>query len=151
MGRHRFRPLPERPEREYLNIVHALSWKVVAKPNLPAELVDLAATRVEWVLAQVTEDDPQRRHQLRHLRHTLAVVRLRQGQPAEVRQLCADALAADLDPDDRATVLATTAIARHELLLLASARKDLHEALALDPSADMVMEAASVLSQPITA
>ena len=53
-------------------------------------------------------------------------------------------------PAYRATVLATTAIARHQLLLEASARQDLHEALTLDPSAQMVMEAASVL-HPIAA
>jgi hypothetical protein len=68
-----------------------------------------------------------------------------------VRQLCAEALAGIADPAGRATVLATAAIARHQLMLDASARRDLHEALTLDPSAQMVMEAASVLSRPIAA
>jgi hypothetical protein len=43
-------PLPEWPELEFLNILNALSWKVVAKPDLPAGLVYLAGIRVEWVL-----------------------------------------------------------------------------------------------------
>jgi Zn-dependent protease len=139
-------PLPERPELEHLNIAHALSWKVVAKPDVSAELADLAAARVEWVLGHVDKrDDPENRPRPRDVRHTLAVVRLRQGKPADVRRLCADALAADLDPDDRATVLATVAMAKHQLYLLASARQALDEALALDPSADLVPEAVSVL------
>ena len=79
-------------------------------------------------------------------RHTLALVRLRQGQPADVRRLCADALAANLDDDDRASVLATVAMAKHQLCLLASARQALDGALALDPSADLVPEAVSMLS-----
>jgi hypothetical protein len=144
-------PLPVSPATEYLNIVHALSWKVVAKPGVPAELVDLASTRVEWVLAHTGKSHPGARPRPRDVRHTLAVIRLRQGRPEEVRQLCAEALAGIANPAVRATVLATTAIARHQLLLDASARRDLHEALALDPSAQMVMEAASVLSRPIAA
>ncbi len=45
----------------------------------------------------------------------------------------ADALAADLDQDDRATVLATVAMARHALFL--AGRRQLDEARALDPDA----------------
>jgi Zn-dependent protease len=137
---------PERPETELLNIVHALSWKVVAKPEVSTRLADLATARVEWVLGHLDKrDDPEARPRPWDVRHTLAVVRLRQGQPADVRRLCADALAADLDPDDRATVLATVAMAKHQLYLLASARQALDEALALDPSADLVPEAVSML------
>jgi len=139
-------PLPEWPETELLNIVHALSWKVIAKPDVPAGLADLAGTRVEWVLRHVDKRGGKARPRARNVRHTLAVVRLRQGQPADVRRLCADALAADLDRDDRASVLATVAMARHELYLLASARQALDEALALDPSAELVPEAVSTLS-----
>jgi Zn-dependent protease len=137
--------LPKRPETECLNIVHALSWKVVAKPDVTARLADLAATRVEWVLGHVAKRDEQTRPRPRDVRHTLAVVRLRQGQPGDARRLCADALAADLDPDDRATVLATVAMAKHQRLLLASARRLLDEALALDPNAELVPEAVSML------
>jgi Zn-dependent protease len=138
--------LPDRPETEFLNIVHALSWKVVAKPDVPAQLTDLAATRVEWVLRHVEKRDEELRPRPRDVRHTLAVVRLRQGQPGEIGRLCAGALAADLDPDDRATVLATVAMAKHQRLLQASARQLLDEALALDPSAELVSEAVSMLS-----
>ena len=139
------------PQTEFLNIVHALSWKVVAKPNVPARLADLAGTRVEWVLGHVEKRGEKVRPPLRDVRHTLAVVRLRQGQPAEVRRLCADGLAADLDRDDCATVLATVAMARHQLCLLASARQALDEALALDPDAELVPEAVSMLSDSATA
>ncbi len=142
--------LPEWPETEFLNIVHALSWKVVAKPDVPARLADLAGTRVEWVLGHVEKRGEEVRPRPRDVRHTLAVVRLRQGQPAHVRRLCADALAADLDRDDRASVLATVAMAKHQLCLLASARQALDEALALDPSADLVPEAVSMLSDGAT-
>ena len=138
--------LPDWPETECLNVVHALSWKVVAKPDVSAQLADLASTRVEWVLRHVDKRDEEVRPRPRDVRHTLAVVRLRQGRPADVRRLCADALAADLDRNDRATVLATVAMAKHQLYLLASARQALDEALALDPNADLVPEAVSVLS-----
>ena len=144
--------LPEGPETEFLNIVHALSWKVVAKPDVSARLVDLAGTRVEWVLGYVEKKrDKEARPRPRDVRHTLAVVRLRQGRPADVRQLCADALAADLDRDDRATVLATVAMAKRQLGFPASARQVLSEALALDPSAELVPEAVSMLSDGATA
>jgi hypothetical protein len=143
--------LPRRPENEFLNIVHALSWKVIARPDVPTRLVDLAGTRVEWVLGHVDKREAELRPRPRDVRHTLAVVRLRQGQPAEVRRLCADALAADLDRDDRATVLATVAMAKHQLLLQASARQLLDEAVALDPDADLVAEAISLLSDGATA
>jgi hypothetical protein len=80
------------------------------------------------------------------VRHTLAVVRLRQGKPADVRRLCAEALGTGLDPDDRATVLATVAMARHQLGSPAFAREVLGEAVELDPNADLVPEAVSMLS-----
>ena len=137
--------LSKRPETELLTIVHALSWKVVAEPGVPAGLADLAGTRVEWVLGHLDKADEDVRPRPRDVRHTLAVVRLRQGRPADARPLCADALAADLDRDDRATVLATVAMAKHQLSLPASARQALDEARALDPDADLVAEAVSML------
>lgn len=57
--------------------------------------------------------------------------------------VCADALAADLDTDDRATVLALVAIARHALLL--SGRPQLDQPIALDPDAVLVSEAVRLL------
>jgi Zn-dependent protease len=139
-------PLPRWPETEILNIVHALSWKVVAKPDVSPELADLAATRVEWVLEHLDKRGKEAKPRSRDVRHTLATIRLRQGRTDDVSQLCADALAADLDPDDRATVLATVAMAKHQRLLLDSARQALDEALALDPEADLVAEAAGMLT-----
>jgi len=80
-------------------------------------------------------------------RHTLAVARLRQGRPEAVGPLCADALAASLPPATRATVLATAALGRHGIGLPGGSQ--LAEALALDPAAALVGEAAAALaSQP---
>jgi hypothetical protein len=94
-------PLPKRPEMEFLNIVHALSWRVVAKPDVSAQLADLAANRVEWVLGHVNQSDEDMKPRPSDVRHTLAVVRLRQGQPGDDRRLCADALdpTAELVPE----------------------------------------------------
>jgi hypothetical protein len=138
-------PRKQWPQTELLSIMHALSWMVVARADVPARLADLAGIRVEWVLGQVDKRGEKARPRPKDVRHTLAVVRLRQGRPAEVGRLCADALAADLDRDVRATVLATVAMAKYQLSLPASARQALHEALALDPSAALVAEAASML------
>ncbi len=131
--------LPGRPVPDMTHIVHALSWKILVAGDLPAGIADLAASRVEWVIAHLDSDYPDRRTPAYAARHTLALARLRQGRMEDVRQLCADALAADLDAEDRASVLATVAMARHALLL--SGRPQLDEALALDPDAALVGEA----------
>lgn len=135
--------LADRPEPDAVKAVHHLSWKLLTIADVPADLADLAASRVEWVLTQISRnkgDPPVKAHLARH---TLALARLRQGRTADVRRLCADALAADLKPADRATVLATVAMARHARLL--SGQQALAEALALDPDADLVAEAVRVL------
>ena len=80
---------------------------------------------------------------LRNVWHSLALARLRQRRPQDVQRLCADALAADMTLNDRATVLATVAMAKHALLL--SGRQQLDEALALDPDAELVSEATRFL------
>jgi len=136
--------LPDRPEPDVTYIVHVLSWKVLATGDLPAEMADLAATRVEWVIAHLDKEHPDERTSFHSVRHTLALARLRQWRPGEVEGLCADALQAELDPDIRATVLATVAMARHALLL--SGQRKLDEALALDPGAELVSEAARFLN-----
>lgn len=138
-------PLEQWPEPGLLNIVHVLSRKVVARPDGPAGLADIAGTRVEWVLGQVDRLGRNARPKPRDVRHTLAVIRLRQGRAADVGRLCADALAADLDGDVRASVLATVAMAKHQLGLPVSARQVLREALALDPGAELVAEAVGLL------
>jgi len=135
--------LPDQPVPDVTHIVHVLSWKVLAAGDLPAQTADLAAGRVQWVIDHLDRESPDKRTPAHKVRHTLALARLRQGRPDEVRQLCAAALAAELDPDDRATVLATVAMARHALLL--SGRPQLEEALALDPDAVLVSEAARFL------
>lgn len=95
------------------------------------------------MIGHLDREHPDARSPVHQARHTLAVARLRQGRPDEVRSLCAGALAAELAPAERATVLATVAMARHALLL--SGQPQLDEALALDPGAALVSEAARVL------
>jgi hypothetical protein len=135
--------LPDRPEDDVTHIVHVLSWKFLASGDVPAAEADLAASRIEWVIDHLDKEDPDRRTPLRNVRHSLALARLRQRRPQEIQRLCADALAADLEPNDRATVLATVAMARHALLL--SGRPQLDEALALGPDAELVAEAVQFL------
>lgn len=131
--------LPADPDADVVHVVHVLSWKVLVPGDLPAETADLAASRLEWVIDHLDKEHPDRRTPLYDVRSSLGLARLRQRRPQEVQRLCADALAAKLDPDDRATVLAMVAMARHSLLL--SGRQQLDEALALDPSATLVGEA----------
>jgi hypothetical protein len=135
--------LPGKPEDDVTHIVHVLSWKLLASGDVPAAAADLAASRLEWVIGHLDKEHPDKRTPLRNVRHSLALARLRQRRPQDVQRLCADALAADMAPDDRATVLATVAMARHALLL--SGRQYLDEALALDPDAELVSEAARFL------
>jgi hypothetical protein len=135
--------LPLEPEADVTHLVHVLSWKVLLLEDLPEETADLAASRIEWVIDHLDAEHPDSRTPLPTVRFGLALARLRQRRPQEVQGLCADALAAELDPDDRATVLAIVAMARHALLL--SGRRQLDEALALDPNAALVGEAARFL------
>lgn len=67
------------------------------------------------------------------------MARLRQGRFGEVEPLCAPGLASDVGPDDRATVLATIALARRALGQPHAGL--LTEAIALSPDADLVAEA----------
>jgi hypothetical protein len=122
-----------------------VEYNVLLEPGLPPEVLDEAASRVQWIAANYPheQEDP-----VLHaaLEHTLAVARLRQGRLGEVEPLCAPGLAADVGPDNRATVLATIALARRALgqphaHLLA-------EAVALSPDADLVAEARQNHGQP---
>jgi Peptidase family M50 len=135
--------LPDRPELEVVHIVHVLSWKVLATGDLPGETADLAASRVEWVLDHLDRENPSQSLPPHSIKSTLALARLRQRRPDDVQRLCVDALAADLDKDDRASALAMVAMARHACLL--SGRPQLDEALELDPDADLVGEAVRLL------
>jgi hypothetical protein len=135
--------LPDKPDAEVTHVVDVMSWKVLETGDLPAATADLAASRAEWVIGHLRSEHSDKRTTISGARQTLALARLRQGRTADVPELCADALAADLDPDDRASVLATLAMTRHARLL--SGRQQLDEALALDPDAPLVSEAARVL------
>jgi hypothetical protein len=134
--------LPKQPARDVRRAVHSLSWAVLLAPDLPSTLADLAANRVEWVLRTV---DPHEGTQMSvaRVKHTLALARLRQGRAGDVRALCRNALAESLGPSERATVLATVAMAKHARML--SGNEELDEALALDPNADLVAEAVGLL------
>ncbi len=110
---------------------------------MPAEIADLAAERAKWAVKHARTGSWDDDKNIAEARLVLAVARLRQGQPEEAERLCAKALKAELDPDDRATVLATVAMARHAQHL--PGREQLEEALRLDPDAPMVSEAARFL------
>jgi peptidase M50-like protein len=135
--------LPASPNDDFVKVVHHLSWQVLTIPGLPGEAANLAATRVDWVLEKLGEGSDLMRS---NVRHSLAVARLRQGRAAEVEPLCAGILGEELKPDDRATVLATVAMARRALGQ--PGRAELDEALSLDPEADLVGEALLATSLP---
>jgi hypothetical protein len=138
--------LPDEPAADDIHIIHVLTWKLLTAGDVPAEAAELAVDRAEWLLPNVSQKNADKRTSLAEARHTLALARLRQGRPDEVQRLCADALAAKPEPADRASILATQAIARHARQL--SGRELLDEALALDPDAPLVDEAVRVLAQP---
>lgn len=130
--------LAQSPEPQAVLVVHHAEWVMAARASLRKKDADLAAKRLGWVLQHSDQD------QRPGAMHTLAVLRLRQGRPAEVEPLCAEALAAGLEPRQRATVLATVAMARHATGV--SGRELLDDALALDPDAELVDEAAAMLA-----
>lgn len=106
---------------------------VLTVPGLPATEANRAAVRLER-LRKFSGPDRQI-----SLTTTLALARLRQGRFAEVEPLCADALAGELEPDKRAQVLATVALARRAL---GQPYPDLiAEAQGLAPADDLVAEA----------
>jgi peptidase M50-like protein len=139
--------LPDKPEADVLHIVDVLTTKVLITGPLPAELADLAAARAEWLVDHLPKDSADKRIAPARVRPTLALARLRQGRTGDVNRLCADSLAADLKPRDRASVLAMVAMAKHARLLSTSGRAALDEALTLDPDAPLVAEAAAALSR----
>jgi hypothetical protein len=129
--------LPAKPDQNFVHAVHQVEWLVATIPDLPLADANLAGRRLTWVLKY---DDHRTAAQ-----HTLAVIRHRQGLPSEVEPLCAESLTADLEPGQRATVLATIAMARHASGQ--SGRSVLDEALALDPDAELVREAMALLGR----
>jgi hypothetical protein len=138
LAQHRWKlTLPEKPEQNLVQALHHVEWCVATIPGLPLADANLAGRRLSWVLRHLAAE------QRPNASHTLAVIRLRQGLPAEVEPLCEESLTADLEPGQRATVLATIALSRHATGQ--SGREALDEALALDPDAELVSEAAAAL------
>ncbi len=90
--------LPDQAGPDMLHIVDVLTSKVLLTGDLPTRTADLTAGRAEWVLAHLDKDHEDGRLPVWSARQTLALARLRQGRAADVRQLCADALAAEIDP-----------------------------------------------------
>lgn len=125
---------PRTPTPRWLHAVHHTEWELLTIPGIPKRAARLAARRVRRVLRHHPEPRAA-------IEHTLALALLRQGRPGKVERLCAPGLGSDLRPGERATVLATVALARHALGQ--EAGPPLRDALALDPTADLVGEAAS--------
>jgi hypothetical protein len=129
--------------RAMWNSVGSLAYEVVLVPGMPPHVLELAAGRLQRLLdvheSPATDDDRMTRAAALH---SLAVARLRQGQVHVVEDLCKDALTGpELSPANRATVLATIALARQALGQ--PCERLLDEAVALDPRADLVAEASS--------
>lgn len=121
---------------------HMLAYEVLLVPGLARPAIGRAVSKVEWVLstADFKPGDPS--WDRAAVQHTLALGKLRQGRYPEAEALCLPLLARrNLGPADRATVLATIALARkaqghpHEQFLA--------EAVALAPTADLVPEASA--------
>jgi hypothetical protein len=127
--------------------LHNLEWNLLLVPGLSAQTFDQAARRVHWVLANYPFDTDEDSLPRPAAEHTMALARLRQGRFAEVEQWCASGLATDLPRKDRATVLATIAMARRGLGQPYEAL--LAEAVALSPQADLVPEASGQVPSPL--
>lgn len=121
--------------------VSCLAYEVALLPGMPPHVVNMALDRLQQVMDAYGSVAARNDHVARAaVLHSMAVARLRQGNFGVVEQLCQQGLASrELSAGDRATVLATVALARRALgqpyeTLLA-------EATGLDPEADLVAEA----------
>ena len=127
--------------------LHVVEYSLLCVPGLPPEVIDEAAVRTRWIIDNhpfKAKEDPKLRASMEH---TLALARLRQGRSREVEPLCESGLAADVGPDNRATILATIVIARRAL---GQPYQDLlAEAVALSPGADLIAEAWSDAGEPL--
>ena len=128
--------LPAGPSAQRVAVVHNVEYAVLTVPGIPKSAARLASQRVIWAMDNHAEPKD-------HMRHTLALALLRQGHAGHVEPLCQRVLAASLLPRQRATVLATIALARHALGQEPGPALD--EALSLDAQADLVTEAADTL------
>ena len=139
-------PRPAGPLVRQLTVTaHALDWEVLLVPGLPANVVDRAVARVQWVLRTAEFDSAPKPWSREAVLHTLALGKLRQGRLAEAEGLCLPILATTgLDAASRATVLATIVLARRGAGLPYEA--ELAEARSLAPDADLVAEAMEAAS-----
>jgi len=121
---------------------HQLAWEVLLVPGLPPDAAACAADRVTWVLetAEFKPDNPKWWYREAVL-HTLALAKLRLGEFTKAEEFCQPILELPgLPPENRATMLATIALARRAVAQ--PYEQLLAEALALAPTADLVPEAA---------
>ena len=143
-------PLPSGPR--HAPLMHAMAHledAVAYVPGLPAQAYELAGTRMQWLLDNYPFEGQNGPLRQASMRHTLAVVRLRQGRPAEVEPLCADSLAVtSLPAAARAQVLATIVLARRAQ---GQPCEDLlAQAIALAPD-DYLVKQAAAAGQPVSA
>ena len=137
-------PAPQgRLARTMWNSVGYLAYEVALVPAMPLHVLDLAASRLQRLLdvhdSPATDDE---RLDRTAALHSLAVARLRLGKAQIAEDLCQVVLAGpELPPTNRATVLATVALARQALGQPYETFLD--KAVALDPEADLVAEASS--------
>jgi len=133
-------PMPPGPGAErHVTALGDVSYVVVLDPGVPPGVAVEAEQRVRWILDCATFEGPRVLHRCA-LRHTLAVALLRQGRFSAVEPLCEESLALSQTPAaDRATVLATMALARRALEHPFEAL--LAEATRLAPQAPLVAEA----------
>jgi hypothetical protein len=120
--------------------MHEVECEVLYVPGLPADVIELAAARVQWVLDNYDFSGESGLLMKAATLHTLAVARLRQKRFPEVEPLCEPGLIGASRKNDRATVLATIVLARRALGQ--PYEELLAEAVALNPEADLVAEAA---------
>jgi hypothetical protein len=121
-----------------------LSHVMLFDPDVAAGVIAEAERRVQWITDSSASELQGANGALRRaaLRHTMAMVRLRQGRFGEVEALCADVLSLrDVTAEARANAIATVALARRALGLHYQGL--LAEAAALDPEAGLVKEARS--------
>jgi hypothetical protein len=124
-----------------LRSIQDVEYNVLLLPDVAADVIDVAADRVEFVLEHHADDD-----NLVVAEHTMALASLRRGRYTEVEPLCRPALMeADFPADYRASILATVALARRARGK--RYRGLLTEAVFLAPDADLVQEASQAPGQ----
>jgi hypothetical protein len=117
-----------------------IAKEVVAEPDMPAEAVAATAVDLQRMLDTYEFRGREAGPHKESVRHALAVARLRQNRPHEVPSLCVRELARkNLSDTERATVLATLAMARQQLGQ--PYQELIEQARSLDPDADLVAEA----------